>query len=63
MSAVVREGKIDALTSIMQSSRKLGMQEMDDALEELVEDDVIDGVDAYMKAIQKRRFAKYMEEE
>ena len=35
------------------------MQSMDDALDELLKADVIDGVDAYFKAAEKHRFEKY----
>jgi hypothetical protein len=34
---------------------------MDDALEELIRQNVIDGADAYMKANDKKRFEKYYE--
>ncbi|NIL95692.1 MAG: PilT/PilU family type 4a pilus ATPase [Planctomycetales bacterium] len=63
VSSIVREGKIEALTSVLQSGRREGMQEMDDALERLVEDGTIDGRDAYMKAVAKKRFEQYMPEE
>ncbi len=60
VSSIIREGKIETLTSILQSGRKEGMLEMDDSLEKLVKENVIDGRDAYMKAIQKKRFEQYM---
>jgi twitching motility protein PilT len=60
VSSIIREGKIEALTSVLQSGRKEGMQEMDDALDKLVQIDMIDGKDAYMKAVAKKRFEKYM---
>jgi twitching motility protein PilT len=60
VSSIIREGKIETLTSVLQSGRKEGMLEMDDSLEKLVKEGVIDGQDAYMKAIQKKRFEHYM---
>lgn len=63
VSSIIREGKIESLTSVLQSGRKEGMQEMDDALEKLVAEGTIDGSDAYMKAVAKKRFEKYMPEE
>ena len=62
VSAIIREGKIESLTSVLQSGRKEGMQMMDDQLETLVKSGTIDGMDAYMKAAQKNRFEKYVEE-
>jgi twitching motility protein PilT len=63
VSSIVREGKIEALTSVLQSGRREGMQEMDDALDKLVNEGTIDGRDAYMKAVAKKRFEQYMPEE
>ncbi|MDH3719639.1 MAG: type IV pilus twitching motility protein PilT [Planctomycetota bacterium] len=63
VSSIVREGKIEALTSVLQSGRREGMQEMDDALEKLVKEGTIDGLDAYMKAVAKKRFEQYMPED
>jgi hypothetical protein len=36
---------------------------MDDALEQLVQEGTVDGADAYMKAVAKKRFEKYLPEE
>ena len=56
---IIREGKIEKITSVLQSGKREGMQSMDDALQQLVDDSVIDGADAYMKAAEKQRFAQY----
>jgi twitching motility protein PilT len=63
VAATIREGKIERIISIMQGGRREGMQTMDDGLLRLVEEGVIDGVDAYMKASDKRQFEHFMEEE
>jgi twitching motility protein PilT len=62
VSNIIREGKIEKIVSVLQSGRREGMQSMDDALEELVQKDVIEGADAYMKAAEKRRFEQYAPE-
>ncbi len=56
---IIREGKIEKITSVLQSGKREGMQSMDDALQQLVDQDVIDGADAYMKAAEKQRFERY----
>jgi twitching motility protein PilT len=60
VSNIIREGKIDKITSVLQSGKREGMQSMDDALDALVAADVIDGADAYMKAADKRRFEQHV---
>jgi twitching motility protein PilT len=53
---VIREGNISMIPSIIQSGKNDGMQAMDDALFELVQQGRIHPRDAYMKAIDKPRF-------
>jgi twitching motility protein PilT len=60
VSNIIREGKIEQLTSVLQSGAREGMQSMDDALETLVKADTISGEDAYLKSHEKRRFEKYV---
>ncbi len=60
VSNIIREGKIETLINVIQSGRKEGMIGMDEALEKLVKDGVIEGEDAYMKALDKHRFERYM---
>ena len=59
VSNIIREGKIEKITSVLQSGRREGMQSMDDALEEFVQNDMIEAADAYMKASDKHRFERY----
>jgi twitching motility protein PilT len=59
VSNLIREGKIESLINVIQSGRKDGMVVMDEALDKLVKDGTIEGEDAYMKAIDKRRFEQY----
>jgi twitching motility protein PilT len=62
VSNIIREGKIEKLASVLQAGRREGMQSMDDALEDLLRADVIDGADAYFKSTEKHRFEQYAPE-
>jgi twitching motility protein PilT len=53
MSNLIREGKTYQVTSIMQTSKKLGMVTMNDALLGLVERKQVDAEEAYLKAPDK----------
>ena len=59
---IIREGKIEKITSVLQSGARDGMQTMDDSLMRFVNEGAIDGRDAYMKAQEKRRFEEFMED-
>ena len=50
---LIREGKTYQIPTVMQTSKKLGMVTMNDALLDLVERDVIDAGDAWLKAVDK----------
>ncbi len=53
VSNLIREGKTFQVPSIMQTSRKLGMVLLNDALFELVQAKKVEPKEAYMKAIDK----------
>ena len=57
---VIREGKISMIESIIQSGRAQGMQSMDDALFEQMEQGRIRPYDAYLKARDKARFEAHL---
>ncbi|MCP4505197.1 MAG: hypothetical protein GY826_02240 [Fuerstiella sp.] len=63
VASIIREGKIERIVSVIQSGKREGMQVMDDALETMANENVIDGKDAYMKSNDKKRFARFAEEE
>jgi twitching motility protein PilT len=63
LSNVIREGKIETIINIIQSGRAQGMQSMDESLDRLLKQGVIDPEDAYMKAIDKKRFEHYLHAE
>jgi twitching motility protein PilT len=50
---LIREGKTFQIPSIMQTSRKVGMMMMNDALVDLVKRDVVAAEEAYAKAVDK----------
>ena len=62
LAAIIREGSISKITSLIQSGRDLGMQSMDHELLNLVDEGVISGEDAFMKAGDKTLFQQYIEE-
>jgi len=53
VAALVREGKTHQLTSQMQMGGKSGMKLLNDALVELVQKDIVEPNEAYMKAVNK----------
>jgi twitching motility protein PilT len=59
---MIREGKIDRIMSVIQAGRSEGMQAMDDELDKKVKEGIITGEDAYMKALDKKRFEQYATE-
>ena len=60
VSSIIREGSVEKLTDVLISGKAEGMQFMDDAINRLLQDGVINGQEAYMKAIDKQRFAQYV---
>jgi twitching motility protein PilT len=59
LSTIIREGNTSKIVSTIQSGRALGMQLMDDALEERRRKGEITGREAYMRALDKSRFEAY----
>jgi Tfp pilus assembly protein, pilus retraction ATPase PilT len=53
VSNLIREGKTFQLPSVLQTSRRLGMVTMNDALIELVDASLVEPREAYLKAIDK----------
>ena len=56
ISNLVREGKTFQIPSVMQTSRKMGMIMLNDALLDLVKRDVVSVDDAYAKTLDKGGF-------
>ena len=57
ISNLIREGKTFQIPSIIQTSKKLGMLTLNDALIELVEKKLIDADEAYVKSVEKSGMA------
>lgn len=56
---LIRENKVAQIYSALQTGKKLGMQTMDDAMEILLQEEVIPPEDAYARAVNKKKFATY----
>src|SRR2546422_4034495 len=57
ISNLIREAKTFQIPSIIQTSKKLGMLTLNDALLELVEKKVVEPDEAYMKSVEKSGLA------
>ena len=60
VSNLIREGKTFQIPSVMQTSRRLGMITLNDALIELVDDKKVEPKEAYMKSIDKAAFTNLL---
>jgi len=60
ISNLIREGKTFQITSIMQTSKRIGMVTMNDALLELVEKRLVEPKEAYMRAVDKGAFVNQL---
>lgn len=63
LSATIRENKIPNIRNIIQSGKNVGMQLMDDCIQQLLEQKAISGQEAYLKAIDKGRFQNWAPKE
>jgi twitching motility protein PilT len=55
-SNLIRQGKLDQLENTMQSGASFGMRTMDSAIQQLLDQRLITGKEAYKKGINKARF-------
>ncbi|MFH0926011.1 MAG: type IV pilus twitching motility protein PilT [bacterium] len=60
LANLIREGKTFQIPSIMQIGKNVGMQKMDDSLLELTKKGIIDGKEAFNKAVEKKLFEQYL---
>ncbi len=60
VASIIREGAAEKLTDVLISGKGEGMQFMDDAIQGLLDDGTVAPQEAYMKAIDKQRFAKFL---
>lgn len=63
VGAIIREGGTSKLQDVLKTGKAEGMQLMDDAIHEFLDKKMISGHEAYMKAIDKSRFARYEKED
>ncbi|HTV52445.1 MAG TPA: PilT/PilU family type 4a pilus ATPase [Steroidobacteraceae bacterium] len=59
---LIRQGKLDQLENVMQSGAQTGMRTMDSAIQQLLDQRMITGKEAYKKAINKARFEPVKEQ-
>lgn len=60
---IIREGKTDQLSNMIQSGALQGMQSLDTALRRLLDAKTISGEEAYLRANHKPDFERYREED
>jgi twitching motility protein PilT len=60
VSAIIREGATQKLQDVIVSGRGQGMQFMDDAIYALLQSGTVTPHEAFMKAIDKNRFKKFL---
>jgi twitching motility protein PilT len=55
-SNLIRQGKLDQLENTMQAGAQFGMRTMDTAIQQLLDQRMITGKEAYKKGISKSKF-------
>jgi len=60
VSAIIREGATQKLQDVIVSGKAQGMQFMDDAIWALLQQGIVSPHEAFMKAIDKNRFKKFL---
>lgn len=63
VGAIIREGSTQKLYDVITGGKSRGMIFMDEAIEEKLHAKMISPLEAYMKAIDKNRFKKYLSED
>lgn len=63
VSAIIREGATQKLYNVITSGGSLGMQFMDQAVWEKLRMGLVTPFEAYMKAIDKKRFQSFLPKE
>ena len=61
LASSIRDGNTGNIRNIIQAGRRYGMQMMDDAIFAATRDGLVDPQDAYMKALDKNRFAQFQQ--
>jgi len=63
VSAIIREGATQKLQDVIVAGKGQGMQFMDDAIHDLLQQGVVSGREAFMKALDKNRFKEFLTSE
>jgi twitching motility protein PilT len=63
VSAIIREGATQKLADVITGGKGLGMQFMDDAIWQKLQQGLVSPEEAYMKAIDKARFKNFLPKE
>jgi len=61
VAAIIREGSTIKLGDVIKSGKADGMQQMDDSIDQCLQQGIVDGGEAYMKAIDKQRFLHHVQ--
>jgi twitching motility protein PilT len=56
---LIRQGKLEQLENVMQSSAEVGMCTMDSMLKRLLDEGVVSGREAYLQSFDKSKFEQY----
>jgi twitching motility protein PilT len=59
---LIREEKVFQINSVIETSRKYGMQPLDDAIMRLLRDKIVDPEEAYSKCVNKNKFRDFLSE-
>ena len=60
VSAIIREGATQKLADVIIGGKSMGMQFMDDAIWQKLQQGMVTPEEAYMKAIDKARFKNFL---
>ena len=63
VGAIIREGATQKLADVITGGKQLGMQFMDDAIWQKLQQGLVSAEEAYMKAIDKARFKNFLPKE
>ncbi|HIX20235.1 MAG TPA: type IV pilus twitching motility protein PilT [Candidatus Akkermansia intestinigallinarum] len=63
VAAIIREGATQKLADVITGGKQLGMQFMDDAIWQKLQQGIVSPQEAYMKAIDKGRFKNFLPKE
>jgi twitching motility protein PilT len=60
---LIRDGKTFQIPTVLQTGKKYGMQSLDDAIMELLENGMISADHAYLHSLDKQRFRQFLDYE